>query len=220
MENTKETKKYPKFYTLGEEIANAITHGLGAALAIAATVVLIVFAAKSGDPWKIVSSSIYGFSMILLFTMSTLYHSFPVGKTKAVFRVFDHASISILIAGSYTPFCLVTIRGTMGWVVFGIVWTSAIINIILNVINVEKYDKLSLASYLASGWCIVLAFKPIMEVLKTPGLILLILGGLSYTFGVIFYKNKNKYMHAVWHVFVLAGGMFHYFAILFYVIKV
>lgn len=212
------TKKHPRFYTLGEEIANAITHGLGAALAIAGAVVMIVCAAQAADPWKIVSACIYGFGLILLFTMSTLYHSFPVGKTKSVFRVFDHASISLLIAGTYTPICLVTIRGWVGWTIFGIAWGCAALSITLNSINLEKFDKLTLVGYLVSGWCIVMALPAVIKAMPLPGLLLMLTGGLCYTFGVIFYKKKNKYMHAIWHIFVLAAGIFHFFAVLLYVI--
>ena len=213
-----ETKKYPKFYTLGEEIANAVTHGIASALAIAAAVVIIVAAAKTRDPWKIVSASIYGFSLILLYTMSTLYHSFPVGKTKSVFRVFDHASIFILIAGSYTPFTLVTLRGPIGWVLFGITWGSAIIGVALNAISVDRFDKLSLVCYIASGWCVLFTIKPLIETLAFNGLMLLVAGGVMYTIGIIFYKLRHKYMHSIWHVFVFLGSLFQYFCILFYVI--
>lgn len=211
-------KKYPKYYSLGEEIANAITHGIAAALAIAGTVVLIVFAAFTKDPWKIVSSCIYGFSLILLYIMSTLYHSFPIGKTKSVFRVFDHASIFILIAGSYTPFTLVTLRGPIGWILFGVTWLSAVLGVILNGLSVDKYAKISLICYVASGWCALFAIKPLIETLDKMGLVFLVLGGVMYTVGIIFFKMRHKYMHSIWHVFVLLGSLFQYFCILFYVI--
>ncbi len=211
-------KKYQKFYSLGEEIANAITHGVAALCAIAASVIVIVFAALTGDPWKIVSVSIYGFSLILLFTMSTLYHSFPIGRTKALFRIFDHASIFILIAGSYTPFTLVTLRDGIGWWMFGAVWASAVVGIVLNSLSVDKYAKFSLACYLVSGWVIVIGIMPLINALELGGMILLGLGGVMYTVGVIFYKLRHKYMHAVWHLFVLAGSALQYFCILFYVI--
>ncbi|MBQ9624980.1 MAG: hemolysin III family protein [Clostridia bacterium] len=214
----KKNKKYEKFYTLGEEIANAVTHGVASALAIAATVVVIVFAGITRDPWKIVSASIYGFSMILLYTMSTLYHSFPVGRTKAVFRVFDHASIFILIAGSYTPFTLVTLRGPIGWILFGVTWGSAVIGVTLNAISVDRFDKLSLACYVASGWCVVFTIKPLIDKLAFNGLMFLVAGGVMYTAGIVFYKLRRKYMHSIWHVFVFLGTLFQYFCILFYVI--
>ncbi len=216
MENT---KKYPRYYSLGEEIANAVTHGIATALAIAAAVVLIVFAGISRDPWKIVSASVYGFSLILLYTMSTLYHSFPIGKTKSVFRVFDHASIFILIAGSYTPFTLVTLRGVVGWVLFGVIWASAVTGVVLNAISVDKFAKFSLICYLASGWCVVFAMKPLIDAMPLNGIMLLVIGGLMYTIGVIFFKLRNRYMHSIWHVFVFMGSLFQYFCILFYVIK-
>lgn len=212
-------KKYPKYYSLGEEIANAITHGIATALAIAATVVLIVFASFTRDPWKIVSASIYGFTLILLYTMSTLYHAFPIGKTKSVFRVFDHASIFLLIAGSYTPFTLVTMRGIIGWILFGVTWGSAIVGIVLNAISVEKYAKISLICYVASGWCVILAIKPLLERLAFGGVILMVAGGIAYTVGIIFFKLRHKYMHSIWHMCVLIGSLLQYFGILFYVIK-
>lgn len=205
-------------YSIGEEVANAITHGLGALLAIAGCAILVVLASFTGDSWKIVSSCIYGASMIILYTSSTLYHSLTNKKAKGVFRIFDHASIFILIAGSYTPMTLITLRGTMGWILFAIVWLSAIIGIILNAISVDKYKKPSLICYLASGWAAIFAIVPLYNALDLFGFILLVAGGLFYTFGVIFYKQKKRYMHSIWHVFVLAGTVCHYFCILFFVI--
>ncbi|MEL7622524.1 MAG: hemolysin III family protein [Clostridiales bacterium] len=207
------------FFTVAEEIANAITHGIGAALAIAGTVVMIVTAAMTGDPWKIVSVSIYGATLILLFLMSTLYHALVPEKAKRVFRVFDHSSIFLLIAGSYIPYTLVTLRGPLGWTIFGLVWALAIVGVVLNCISIERFEKFSLAAYLGMGWCIVIAIVPLIRLLPAGGLAFLVTGGLAYTFGVYFYrKDTVKYMHSVWHLFVLAGALLHYFAVQFYVI--
>lgn len=212
-------KKAGAFYTLREEIANAVTHGLGSAFALAGGAVLIVFAALTHDAWKVVSSSIYVGSMLLLFTMSTLYHAFTGEKLKSFFRKLDHTSIFYLIAGTYTPFTLVVLRGVLGWTLFGIVWLTAIVGTVVNLINVDRFEKISLAGYVLSGWAIVLAIVPLVRALNVPGTVFLVLGGLMYTGGIIFYKMKNrKYMHSVWHLFVLAGAVFHYFCVLFYVV--
>ncbi|MEG0693629.1 MAG: hemolysin III family protein, partial [Oscillospiraceae bacterium] len=153
-------------------------------------------------------------------TMSTLYHALTNDRAKKVFRALDHSTIYLLIAGTYTPYALVTIRGTMGWVVFGIVWGCAVIGIALNAISVERYKKISLALYLVSGWAAVLATKPIIDNLATNGLILMVLGGVFYTGGIVFYvMKKYRYFHGIWHFFVLAGSIAHYFSILFYVVR-
>lgn len=212
-------KHFLPVYTLGEEIANAVTHGVGALLSIAGCAVLIVFAAFTGDPYQIVSASIFGASLILLFTMSTLYHSLTNEKAKYLFRVFDHSSIFLLIAGTYTPLTLVSLRGALGWTLFGIVWGSAVLGIVFNVISIDRFAKFSMISYLGSGWCIVFAILPLMRRLETGGLVFLVLGGICYTAGLLFYRKKEiRYMHSVWHLFVLAGAVLHYFCILFYVI--
>ncbi|MFZ2537601.1 MAG: hemolysin III family protein [Oscillospiraceae bacterium] len=209
-----------KLYTFGEELLNSISHGVGALLAIAGSAVLIVWAVFFSDAWGIVGASIYGFTLILLYTMSTLYHALTNDRAKKVFRALDHSTIYLLIAGTYTPYALVTIRGTMGWVVFGIVWGSAVVGITLNAISVERYKKISLALYLVSGWAAVIAMKPIVDNLATNGLLLMLLGGLFYTGGIVFYvMKKHKYFHGIWHFFVLAGSICHYFSILFYVVK-
>ncbi|MCL2873548.1 MAG: hemolysin III family protein [Defluviitaleaceae bacterium] len=207
-----------KFYTLGEEIFSSVAHGVGTVLAIAGASVLAVFAGLSRDPWVIVACAIYGLCLILLYTMSTLYHSFTNEKVKALFRIFDHCGVFLLIAGTYTPFTLVTLRGGVGWALFGAIWGAAIIGIILKSLNLEKFKRFSLICYLGMGWAIVFAFRPLVENMPTNGLILLALGGLFYTVGVIFYKMKKlKYAHSIWHLFVLAGSIVHYFCVLFYV---
>ena len=210
--NTGPEKKTP-FYTLGEEITNSITHGVGAGMAIAGMVV------QSNDVWQVVSSAIYGASMIFLFLMSCLYHALTNPTAKKVFRVFDHTSIFFLIAGTYTPFTLVTLRGWVGWTVFGVVWGVAVVGIVLNSISVERFKKISMVGYIASGWCVIAALVPLVRRMALPGVILLILGGVFYTAGVLFYRKKGvRFMHAFWHFFVLAGAVLHYFCILFYVI--
>ncbi|MCL2699730.1 MAG: hemolysin III family protein [Defluviitaleaceae bacterium] len=216
MENVEKDRQ--KFYTLGEEIFSSVSHGIGAALSIAGCSVIIMFAALSGgDPWTIVSCAIYGACLIILYTMSTLYHSFTNKKAKAVFRTFDHCGIFLLIAGTYTPFTLVTLRGTVGWILFGIVWGSAALGIILNSISVEKFKHFSLACYLGMGWVVIFAIRPLMQSLPVNGLALLIAGGVFYTAGIVFYKKKQKYNHSIWHLFVLGGSVSHYLCVLFYV---
>jgi hemolysin III len=209
------------FYSIAEEIANAVTHGIGAMLAIAGGAVIIVFAALTGDPWKIVSVSIYGATAILLFTMSTLYHALTNAKAKRVFRVFDHSTIFLLIAGTYTPFTLVSLHGSLGWTLFAIVWAAAILGVVLNMINLERFEKFSMLCYVASGWCIVFAFKSLCQCLSWPGVLLLVLGGLMYTGGIFFYnKNDAHFMHSIWHLFVLGGATLHFFCILLYVVLI
>ena len=210
-------KKAGAFYSIGEEISNSISHGIGAGMAVAGTVILIVQAV--GDVWKVVSASIYGASMILLFTMSCLYHALTNAKAKRVLRIFDHTSIFVLIAGTYTPFTLVTLRGWIGWTLFGIVWGAAVLGIALNAVSIERFKKFSMICYIASGWCVVLAIVPMVKQMALSGLLLLFLGGIAYTAGTLFYRKKNlRYFHTIWHVFVFAGAILHYFCILFYVI--
>ncbi|WMJ21988.1 hemolysin III family protein [Paludicola sp. MB14-C6] len=209
-----------KMYSLGEELLNAITHGLGALFGVAGAAYLIVFTSLFCDAWSIVSASIYGGSLIILYTMSTLYHALTNETAKKVFRVFDHSTIFLLIAGTYTPYTLVTIReeGIWGWLVFGVVWGSAVVGITFNAISVEKFKKLSMILYIASGWAAVLAMMPIIRNLAPNGLWLMLLGGIFYTGGIVFYKMKHKkYFHGIWHLFVLAGSVSHFFSILFYV---
>lgn len=206
-------------YTLGEELFNSISHGVGALGAIACCAVIVVFAALTRDPWKIVSASVYGICMILLFLFSTLYHSLTNATAKKVFRAFDHLGIFLLIAGSYTPITLVTLRGPLGWTLFGVVWGAAVLGIVFNAISVERFKKFSMIAYIATGWAVVLAIVPLVRSIPLPGIILMVIGGLMYTIGIVFYKMKKiRYMHSVWHLFVLAGALFQYFAILFYVI--
>lgn len=204
-------------YTVKEEVFSSITHGIGALLSMAALVILVAFASVQGDAWKIVSFSIYGFTLFFLYMSSTLYHSVFHEKTKQVFRVFDHVSIYLLIAGSYTPIALVAMEGHWRWIIFGLIWSIAITGIILKVMNISKAKKLSTALYVAMGWLVIVAIKPILAMVPAGLLVWLVIGGLLYTFGVIFYVNKKiPYNHGIWHLFVLGGSMAHFFGILFY----
>ncbi len=199
----------------GEEIANAITHGIGALLAVAALVVLIVMAAIHGSVWHIVSFSIFGATLVLLYFASTLYHSLTHAKAKSVFHKFDHISIYLLIAGTYTPFCLTALRGWIGWTVLGVVWSCAILGAVLKAISVGKRIKLSTVLYILMGWVILVAIQPLYKAMPFNGFLFLIAGGISYTIGTIFFiRNQVKYNHSVWHVFVLGGSVLHFFAVL------
>ena len=203
----------------GEEIANSITHGIGAGLSIAALVILVVFASLYGDVWRIVSFSIYGACLTILYTASTLYHSFQSQKLKKYFQIMDHASIYLLIAGTYTPFTLVHLRGGWGWSLFGIIWGLAVLGVIFKMFFTNRFNLLSTIIYLLMGWLIVIAFKPAVTHIPQGGLYWLLAGGLSYTFGVIFFLwEKLPYSHAIWHLFVLGGSICHFFAMLFYVL--
>lgn len=207
-------------YSLSEELLNAISHGLGALFGIVGTVLCIVKAANTGDPWRIVSGSIFGVTVLLLYLMSCLYHALKVNMAKRVFRVIDHCTIFLLIAGTYTPFTLVTLRGAIGWVLFGIVWGMAVLGITLNAVNLKKFSKISVACYLVMGWAIIAAFQPLAEALAPQGVSLLIWGGIAYTVGAILYGigAKVKYFHSVFHFFCLAGTVLHFFAIYLYVL--
>ena len=211
-------------YSFGEELANSITHGVGVVLSIAGLSVLTSFASVFGSAWHIVSCAIYGATQILLYTASTLYHSIPYPRAKAILRVFDHSAIYLLIAGTYTPFTLVNLRGPWGWTIFGIVWGIALIGILLrawwmrNSLTKQKAFWRALP-YIGMGWIVVVAIKPLLASLAPGGLMLMLAGGLAYTVGSIFYAwKKLPYNHAIWHVFVMAGSAFHFFAVLFYVI--
>ncbi len=213
-------KNYPQFYTLAEEICNVITHGIGALLAVAALVLMVITTARGNGMTGLVSATIFGSTMIILYTASTLYHAFTNPKVKALFRIFDHCTIFLLIAGTYTPMALVAIGGVQGWWLFGVIWAAAILGIVLNAINLERFKKISMVLYLTMGWAAVVTFPALKTALGTNGLIFLFGGGISYTVGVIFYAlhKKFRFMHSIWHVFVLGGTVLHFFCILFYVI--
>lgn len=207
-------KKQDKQMSTGEEIANAITHGIGALLAIAALVVLIVLAAMQGTVWHVVSFSVFGTTLVLLYFASTLYHSFTPGRAKHLFHKFDHISIYLLIAGTYTPFCLTALRGWIGWTVLGIVWACAILGAVVKAISVGNKVRLSTILYVMMGWVILIAIKPLYEAMTYTGFLFLIGGGVSYTLGTIFFlRDQVKYNHSVWHVFVLGGSVLHFFAV-------
>ncbi len=213
-------KSLPPKYTLGEELFNSISHGVGVLLSIAALVLLIVFGAKSGVGYNLAAGIVYGISLLVLYTMSMVYHIVQGKRGKAVMRIFDHCSIFVLIAGTYTPYLLVTLDKTLGWVMFGIIWAMAVIGIILNSIDLEKFRIFSLVCYVVMGWAIIFTIKPIISAIPFMGVFLLVLGGIIYTVGVIFYVlKKYKYMHSVWHLFVLGGSICHYLSILLYVVK-
>ena len=201
--------------TIREEIFNSITHGIGTLLSIAALVILVLFAVTKGNGWHIVSFSIYGSSLVLLYLMSTLYHSFTAEKLKNLFARFDHAAIFLLIAGTYTPFLLTSMRGVIGWTMFGIIWGTAVTGVVIRSIYLNRFKKLMVALYLVMGWMFVFAAKPMFQSLPVSSIVFLFLGGISYSVGVIFYMNKKiKYSHGIWHLFVLAGSAFHFFAVL------
>lgn len=206
-------------YTLGEEIANSVTHGIGALLSVAGLTLLVVLAVIYGDVWRVVSFSIYGSSLVILYLASTLYHSFQHPKVKHVFRILDHASIYILIAGTYTPFLLVNLRGTWGWTLLAVVWGMALLGIAFKTLFIGRFEILATAAYIVMGWLIVIAFHEMLQTIPPGGVALLLAGGITYTAGVIFYAwNKLPYNHAIWHLFVLGGSICHFFAVLFHVL--
>ena len=201
-----------------EEILNAISHGLGGLLAIAGTGVMLVIAAGSGEVIDVISASLYCFGLIFLYIMSTLYHSMNQYKAKRIFQKLDHCSIFVLIVGSYAPICLSLLGGKLGWIIFSVNLFLAVLGIVANAISVNKWSKLSLLLYLLMGWSVMAGLKPLMQLISVRGFLLLLMGGLFYSIGVIFYTRKRpRYMHAVWHIFVLAGSCFHYFFILFFI---
>lgn len=209
------TKSYRKLST-SEEIINAITHGIGSLLSIAALVVLIIVAGRHGDIWHLVSFSIYGSTLILLYLSSTLYHSFSNPKVKNLFARFDHISIFMLIAGTYTPILLTSMRGIWGWTLFCIIWGLAIVGAVIRSIYLHRFRKLMVAVYLLMGWMFVLAGKQIYLSLPSVSITFLVLGGIAYSVGVIFYMWRSlPYAHGIWHLFVLAGSVLHFFAIYF-----
>lgn len=206
-------------YTLREEIASSAMHGIGIVLAIAGLAVLVAFAARHGDAWHIVGCSVFGAAMIICFTTSTLYHGVQVERAKHLLRALDHSAIFLLIAGTYTPFMLVNLRGPWGWSLLAVIWSMALVGIILRLVLKGRLHGLVVSIYLAMGWAVVVATEPMLERVDTGGLILLAAGGLAYTVGVAFYRwRRLPYNHAIWHGFVLAGSTLHYFAVLFYVI--
>jgi len=206
-------------YNLTEEIASGVTHGLGAVLGVTALILLTVLAARSGDVWKVVSFAVYGSTLILMYLSSTLYHSFQEPKTKRIFRYFDHSAIYLLIAGTYTPFALVSLRGAWGWTLFGLIWGIAVFGLLMTVLGMGKSRVLASLVYIGMGWLVVIAIKPLLAAVPAGGIAWLVAGGLFYTLGVVFYVWKRlPFNHAIWHLFVLAGSVCHFFAVLLYVL--
>ncbi|MFH1965389.1 MAG: hemolysin III family protein [Acidobacteriota bacterium] len=202
-------------YTLGEEIFNSISHGLGFLASVVGLVFLTLFAVSYGDVWHIVSFSIFGVTLILLYLASTLYHSLTRTKAVRIMQAIDHSAIFLLIAGTYTPFMLTVMRSALGWTILSIVWGIAIIGILLKVFHFEKTHRIGLVLYLLMGWIIVLVFFQVVKLLPLFSLIMLFAGGFFYTAGTVFYKwNKLKYNHAIWHLFVLGGSICHYFSVI------
>jgi hemolysin III len=206
-------------YTLGEEIAHAVTHGLGLLLSIVGLAVLVMTASVRGDAWHVVGCAVFGVTLVLLYAASTLYHSIPHPRAKRVLRQLDHAAIFLLIAGSYTPFTLVNLRGGWGWTLLALVWGLAALGIALQVAKPSRVRRPAVPIYLVMGWLIVIAVEPLVRSLHPEGLVLLILGGVAYTLGVVFFAwRRLPYNHAVWHVFVLAGSACHFSCVFGYVL--
>jgi hemolysin III len=206
-------------YSLGEEIANCVTHGVGWVASIVGLIVLVSLAGRYGTTLHVISVAVYGATLVLLYGASTMYHALTAPRAKAVFQVIDHAGIYLLIAGSYTPFTLLALKGPGGWSLFGAVWTIAVVGVSAEAWVVNKPKWASALIYLAMGWLVIVAIKPLVAALSGTGLWLLVAGGLCYTLGTVFYVMKKvPYMHAVWHLFVLAGSAFQFLAILLFVL--
>ena len=211
-EKTDERRETP-----GEHIANAITHGVGFGLSIACLVLLVVFASLRQGAWEIVSCSVYGSTLVVLYLVSTLYHSIHMPRVRRVLNIIDHAAIYLLIAGTYTPYLLVPLRGALGWSLFGVIWGLAVIGIIFQALFISRFKFLSTLSYVAMGWMVVATIVPLLKTLPVMGTVWLAIGGLCYTLGIVFYVwQRLKFAHAIWHLFVLAGSICHFFGILFF----
>lgn len=197
-----------------EELLNCITHGLGLALSVAGSLALLALSVMRGDAWHVAGCAVFGVTLVFLYGASTLYHGFKALHLKRVLRILDHSAIYLLIAGTYTPFTLVNLRGSWGWSLFSAVWILALMGIVFKVFFVDRFEVLSTVIYLLMGWLGVVAIKPILTLLPTGGLVWLVAGGLAYTVGVVFFAcRKVPYNHAIWHLFVLAGSVCHYFAV-------
>ena len=207
-----------RLQSFGEELANSISHGIGVVFAIIAAPILIVTAVNAGDVYAIVGSSIFAASMIILYLSSTLYHALPFKRAKRAFQIVDHVAIFLFIAGTYTPFALGVLRGAWGWTIFGLVWSIALAGIIMKLVFVAKYHKISTAIYLCMGWIAIIAIKPLIDSVLPGGMFWIAAGGLAYTVGVIFFiiDTRLPYAHFVWHLFVLLGTVFHFIAVLGY----
>ncbi len=207
------------YYSEGEELANRCTHAIGALAGLAGAIVLIILASQQHDSYRIVSACMYGGSMVTFYCLSTAYHSVRKPYVRYIFRILDHASIYLMIAGSYTPFALVTLRGPWGWSLFGTVWGLGIVGAVMKIFTTHRLRYIGPILYIALGWIVVIALKPLSAALPAGGLFLLFAGGIAYTVGVIFYLwDRLPYNHAIWHLFVLAGSVCHFCSIFYYVI--
>lgn len=209
-------------YTRGEEIANMVTHIIGGVFALAAIPLLVVTAALHGDPWAVVSGAVYGATLLIMFTVSSIYHGLKPGKAKRVMRVIDHCDIYFLIAGTYTPILLVGIRPinpAMAWTLFGVEWGLAAVAVTLNAIDLKRFEKISMVCYIGMGWGVIVMIEPTIQAMTMSGFALLLAGGIAYTIGAALYAvgKKVRYMHSVFHVFVLIGSVLHFLAILHYI---
>ena len=212
-------KKPKRAYSLGEEIFSAVTHGVGALLSIIALVLMLMRATQSEKPNAIFASAMFGGTLIILYTMSTLYHSLAAKGAKKVFRIFDHDTIFLLIAGTYTPYLLVAMNNRAAWCIFFVLWALAAVGIVFDSIMLDKFRKIEMVLYVCMGWCILLALGSLLENLAPMGFALLLAGGIFYTVGIVFYAMKKvKYMHSIWHLFVLCGSALQFFSVYLYVL--
>jgi hemolysin III len=206
-------------YTVAEEIAHAVTHGLGALLSACGLVALVVLASLRGDAWHVIGCAVYGTTLVLLYAASTLYHAIPSPRAKSMFQRLDHAAIFLLIAGTYTPFTLVSLRGAWGWTLLSLVWGLALLGIVLQASRATRSTRLSVPLHLVMGWLVVIAIEPLARSVHADGLALLLAGGIAYTLGVVFFAwRRLPFNHAVWHVFVMAGSACHFSCVIGYVI--
>lgn len=210
-------------YSRGEELFNMISHIAGGGLSIAALVLCVVCGVVYGNSWSVASGAIYGFTLILLYTMSSLYHGLRPRKAKLVFQIIDHCSIFLLIAGTYTPITLCALRPEypqLAWTLFGMVWGFAILGVVLNAIDLKRFEKFSMICYVGTGWTIAVAIRPLLDVISIGGTVLLFAGGLAYTVGAVLYAigKRKRYMHSIFHLFVLLGSILHFFCVLFFVL--
>lgn len=224
MKRTKLKDRVLPSYTKGEEIMNMVTHIVGGALGIVALVLCVIKSALKGDAYGVVSGSIFGFTMIVLYAMSSIYHGLsPKLMAKRVFQVIDHCSIFLLIAGTYTPISLCAIRQfsvPLGWVIFGIIWGMTAVGITLNAIDIKAFSKISMIGYIIMGWCVIFTIKQVFYVIGVGGIVFLVLGGVAYTVGAVLYSmgKKRRYIHSVFHIFTVVASLMHFFCIFFYVI--
>ena len=208
-----------KRYTVGEEIFNSVSHGVSALAAVVGCTVMVTQSACFGNRKAVICSLVFGLALVIMYTMSALYHAFHFEKVKKLFRIFDHSSIPLLIAGSYTPFCVIALDGNpKGLIVVAVVWRCALLAILLNVINLDRFEKYTLFLYIAMGWAVLFALKDIVAALPHGGFVLLVAGGVSYTAGIIFYKIRVRYMHSIWHLFVTAGSLLHFLCVVMFVL--